>query len=320
MIDSVDKKILELIDKRVFSGEKLAEELGITRTAVWKRVKKLRNLGYNIESRGNGYILKNRTELLLENEVRPFLKTSFIGKKYVFFKEIDSTNTYARKSVFEDGTVVLAQKQSSGRGRRGRKWVSSGKGLYFSIVLKPSIPVSEVLKFSLIFPLSILDALSKFGINSKIKWPNDIYINGKKVSGILIESDTEGEITNRAVVGIGINVNDSLEDIKEIRDIATSLHIETGRTFDRKLLLSEILFQIEQRYISFLTGKRDETLKDLEKNMLWIGEDVVLIDGNSKTEGRLIGLNSYGGIRLKTKNGILDVFSGDISLRKVDDV
>jgi len=178
----------------------------------------------------------------------------------------------------------------------------------------------SVLKFSLIFPLSILDALSRFGIRSKIKWPNDIYINGKKVSGILIESDIEGEITSRVVVGIGINVNDLSEDIKEIDGIATSLHIETGRVFDRKLLLAEILFQIEQRYISFLTGKRNEILKDLEKNLLWIGEDVVLTDGNSKTEGKLIGLNSYGGIRLKTNGGILDIFSGDLSLRKVDDV
>jgi len=134
MIDSVDKKILGLIDKRVISGEKIAEELGITRTAVWKRVKKLRNLGYNIESKGNGYILKSRTDLLLEEEIRPFLKTSFIGKNYIFLKEINSTNTYARKNVYEDGTVVLAQKQTSGRGRRGRKWISSGKGLYFSIV------------------------------------------------------------------------------------------------------------------------------------------------------------------------------------------
>ncbi len=316
MIDAVDEKILNLIEEGTISGESLAEYLGVTRTAVWKRINKLKKLGYTIETSSNGYRLVERTELLLENEIKPFLKTSFIGKKYIFFQEIGSTNSYAKQQVFDDGAVVVAQRQKTGRGRRGRKWISTGKGLYFSIVLKPKIPLNELLRFSLIFPLSILDTLSAYGIPANIKWPNDVYLNEKKLSGILIESDTEGEVANRVIVGIGINVNDTKEEFREISGTATSLFIETGRLYNKKEFLSDILYSIENRYVHFLTGDRDSLLKEVESKLLWKGEEVKLLDDEKEITGILLGLNSYGGVRINTGKKTVNIFSGDISLRK----
>ncbi len=316
-LDNIDLKILELTEKETISGEKLSSIFNISRTAVWKRIKKLEKLGYEFLHTSEGYKLKKKTPYLLENEIKPFLETKFIGKNYIFFEEIDSTNNYLKNNEFEEGTVVIAEAQTAGKGRKGRKWISiKEKGLYFSILLKPKIPVSDILKFSLIFPLALHKTILDFGIQAKIKWPNDIYINGKKTAGILTETDIEGNEISKAVIGIGINISHTQKDLHEIKDIATSLLIEKKEKIDRKDFFAELLKNIEKNYFSYIEGKLN-TIKEIEKNMLWINEKVSLIDDQNKIEGTLLGLNEFGGLKIKTKNKTIDFYTGDLTIRRI---
>ncbi len=321
MIDDIDIKILKSIESKVISGQKLASDLSITRTAVWKRINKLRKLGYKILSTPKGYTLVDSTQFLIKEEIKSTLKTSFIGKDYIHFIEIDSTNRYAKENTFHEGTVIVAEKQTAGKGRKNRKWVSTGKGIYFSIILEPKLPITELMRFSLIFPLSVRKTVEKFTkLNPKIKWPNDIYLNNKKLSGILIESEIEAEKISRLIVGIGLNVNDTKEDLKDIKDIATSMYIETGKIFSRKEVFSHLLNVIEDNYIKYLSDIpfRRKILNYIDNYLLWKGENIVITDDNQKLEGTLIGINDTGGILVKTNSSVISIYSGDVSLRKKD--
>ncbi|MBK3332250.1 biotin--[acetyl-CoA-carboxylase] ligase [Persephonella atlantica] len=315
VIDAVDNFILESIKEKTISGDELSKRLNISRTAVWKRIKKLESLGYQIEKSSKGYRLKKRTDFLLYNEIQPYLNTERIGKNYLFFTEIDSTNLYAKRNELSDGTVIVAEYQTTGKGRRGRRWISNQKkGLYFTIVLKENIPVNEITVFSLIFPLSVKRAVEKLlkidGL--KIKWPNDIYINGKKCAGFLIETELEGNEVGRLIAGIGINVNQTEEELKTIDIPATSLYVETGCVVDRKSLLASILNEIENSINAF---DKKSVLNEVEQSLLWKGENVIVIDEN--IEGLLVGLTDTGGIKILTDNGILETFVGDLTLRRV---
>jgi BirA family biotin operon repressor/biotin-[acetyl-CoA-carboxylase] ligase len=318
-IDEVDEKILQNISSNFISGQNLAVELNISRTAVWKRIQKLKELGYQIESSKNGYKLKKKTDFLLPIEIFHCLKTSFIGKNYIFFKEIDSTNDYSKRcKELEEGTVVLAETQTAGKGRKGRHWISSkGKGIYLSIVLKPKIPIKDILKFSLIFPLAVKEAVEEI-INQEvcIKWPNDLYLNGNKFGGILTETEIEGNEVSRIIVGIGLNVNNDFSDFQDLENIATSLKLETGKEIDRKKLLCLILEQIEIKYGEYFI-KKSEIINKINKSLLWKNQKVKLIDGNHEIEGELLKIDDTGGLVLKTGNGIQTIYSGDLSLRKV---
>ncbi len=321
MIDELDKKILKKIKRNLVSGQQLATELSITRTAVWKRINKLKQLGYKIKSTPKGYLLLEEGDLLLEEEVKPLLSTSLIGKRYIYLQNIDSTNNYAKQNILEEGTVVVAQKQTSGKGRKNRKWISTGKGLYFSIVLKPPVPITELMRFSLIFPYSITKTVEKFtDLNPQIKWPNDVYLNNKKLSGILLESEIEAEKINKLIVGIGLNVNDTQKDLKQLSDIATSMYIETGKTFSKKEVFAFLLNEIENVYIKYISDLkfRKDLLSYIDRKLLWKGEKVILVDQDKKIEGTLIGIDESGSILIKEKNKTTKVYSGDLSLRKKD--
>ncbi|WP_457626527.1 biotin--[acetyl-CoA-carboxylase] ligase [Persephonella sp.] len=187
-VDKIDIQIIKAIRKETVSGEKLSSVLGISRTAVWKRIKKLEDLGYKIKHEKKGYRLEKTTDYLIQTEIEDLLKTKWLGKNYIFFRQINSTNTFAKEKNLTDGTVVLAESQTDGKGRKGRKWFSvDKKGLYFSIVLKRDIPLSELMVFSLIFPVGVKKAVEEeAGVKPYIKWPNDLYINGKKFAGFLV--------------------------------------------------------------------------------------------------------------------------------------
>ncbi len=318
-VDEIDNLILEQISSRYISGQNLATELNVSRAAIWKRIQKLKELGYEIESSKSGYKLKKKTNLLLPIEIFQCLRTSYIGRNYIFFKEIDSTNDYAKRcKELEDGTVVLAETQTSGKGRKGRQWLSmKGKGIYFSIVLQPKIPINDILKFSLIFPLAVKDAVEK-NIDQEvcIKWPNDLYLNGNKFAGILMESEIEANEISRIIVGIGINVNNDFSDFNDLKNIATSLKMETGKEIDRKKLLCDLLEEIEIKYGEYFI-KKSEIIEKVNQSLLWRNQKVKLIDGNHEIEGELIKIDETGGLVLKTQNGFQTIYSGDLTLRKI---
>jgi len=316
MID--EAKLIQLLKEKKMSGEQLAQIFKVSRVAVWKKIKKLKDLGYKIESDRYGYRIIEPSDKLLPQETTPNLKTKFIGKSYFYFEEIDSTNIQAKRENYEDGTVIFAESQTAGKGRKNRKWIShKGLGLYFTIVLKPDIEVNYLSHFSLLFNYSVFKVLQNY-VNGeiKIKWPNDIYLNGKKIAGFLIESSIENNSISKLIVGAGINVNQSIKDFEEdIKKVATSLKIEDGKTFSRKGIFLGILQQIEKDYLKFMKEKCLD-IKKIEENLLWLNQDVMILeDGKPILSGKLIGLNEDGSLMLKTDKGLRLVYVGDLSIR-----
>lgn len=316
MIDNI--KLVQLLKDKKHSGEELAEIFGVSRTAIWKKVKKLEEVGYKIVADKEGYQIIETPDKLLAEEVIPILPTKFIGHNYLYFEEINSTNDYIKSKEFPDGTVVVAETQTAGKGRKGRKWISSyGKGLYFSILLKPHIEVSYLSKLSLLFVYAVFNTIKNYipvDIPLKVKWPNDIYVNGKKLAGFLIDTGVENNEITKIVVGVGININNQPEDFKEL-DIATSLKMETGKDYNRKEILVDILKNIEEEYYSFLESKFFD-IKKIERNLLWLGENVKVIEDNKVLfEGIIEGLNDDGALKIKSGNEVNLVYIGELSIR-----
>jgi len=316
MID--EAKLIQFLKEKKMSGEQLAQIFNVSRVAIWKKIKKLKDLGYKIESDKHGYRIIQPPDKLLPQEIIPNLKTKFIGKNYLYFEEIDSTNIQAKRENYEDGTVIFAESQTAGKGRKNRKWIShKGLGLYFTIVLKPDIEVNYLSHFSLLFNYSVFKLLKNY-VNGeiKIKWPNDIYLNGKKIAGFLIESSIENNSISKLIVGVGINVNQSIKDFEEdIKEVAASLKIEDGKTFSRKKIFLDILKQIEKDYLKFIKEKHLD-IKKIEENLLWLNQDVMILeDGKPILSGKLISLNEDGSLMLKTDEGLKFVYVGDLSIR-----
>ncbi|HCO18584.1 MAG TPA: biotin--[acetyl-CoA-carboxylase] ligase, partial [Tissierellales bacterium] len=236
------------------SGEKLSEEFGLSRTAIWKHVNALREDGYEIESvTRRGYRLISSPDIINYDEIKGELTASVIGKKLIYFQSIGSTNDKAKElaAKAEEGTVIVAEEQTSGKGRLGRSWSSPGrKGIYASIILKPDMEPFNAAKLTLLGAASVALALEDCGIESQIKWPNDIIIGGKKVAGILTEMSCELGIVNYIILGIGINVNQSVEELPpELVDKATSLRIAEGKAIKRKYLLAQVLNRLDELYV-----------------------------------------------------------------------
>ncbi len=316
MIDEIN--LVKILKEKKISGEELSRIFNVSRTAIWKKINKLKAAGYEIEIDKTGYKIIKSPDMLLHYEIVPQLKTKFIGKNYIYFDEIDSTNLEAKRHQYPDGTVILAENQTSGKGRKNRTWYSSKhKGLYFSIVLYPQIEIKYLPFFSLLFNYSVFKVLKKIVKGDlKIKWPNDIYLNGKKIAGFLIESSIENNQITKLIVGIGINVNQSLKDFPtDIENLATSLFIEENRKFERKSIFLKILAEIEKDYEKFLKD-RFLKLENIEDHLLWKGENIVIVEnGQIVTSGKLIGLNQDGSLKIESSKGIEYIYVGDLSVR-----
>ena len=198
-----------------------------------------------------GYRIISSPDILTFEEIKNYLNTECIGKNIIYFDSIGSTNSKA-KELAEGGkvhgTVVISEEQTSGRGRIGRDWLSPKyKGIWMSIILRPNIITENISKITLLGAAAVQKAIMKMGVKTSIKWPNDIVINSKKVCGILTEMSGEIDHINYLVMGIGINVNLEKEDITtDLKDVATSIKIESGKPMDRKLLLANILNIFEE--------------------------------------------------------------------------
>lgn len=317
MIDNI--KFIKMLKERKYSGEELASIFNVSRTAVWKKIKKLEKEGYQIQIDKGGYSILSVPDKLLSQEIYPLLNTRFIGHNYIHFDEINSTNDYIKSREFPDGTVVVAEKQTAGKGRKGRIWLSLyAKGLYFSILLKPHIEVHLLSKLNLVFLYAVFKSLERYleKQSLKIKWPNDIYLNGKKVAGFLIDTAIENNEIRKVILGIGINVNNEIEDFQDL-NMATSLRIETKKNFDRKQILVSILESIEREYYNFLQTKYFD-IKNIEENLLWLGESVKVMDDYDVIfEGIIEGLNDDGALKLRHKNERKLIYIGELSVRKI---
>ena len=307
------------------SGEAISDSLDVSRSAIWKVINKLKNEGYIIEAKTNkGYKLISVPDIISEQELKDGLRTKYIGQKIFAFDEIGSTNEQAKKQAGSgaiNGSLFIADRQLCGRGRLNKQWLSlANVGVWMSILLMPDVLPSKIMQISLISGIVICKVIkNQTGLNAQIKWPNDIIINGKKVCGILTEMVTEEQRISFVVNGIGINVNTN-EFPEEIKDIATSLYLETGKIFSRKLLIQEILVKFEKYYEKFIYGNELTSIIDEYKSMcLNIGNEVVVIMRDKQLNGKAIGITEIGELIIKTEAGeVTHVNSGEVSIRGVN--
>ncbi len=298
------------------SGEVLRREFGVSRTAIWKHIKALKEEGYTINSVPNkGYRLLPDRDRLLSYELERAL-----GKTVEVHDSLDSTNNYLKRNAGEDPDerIVLSEEQKQGRGRLGRSWDSpKGTGLFFSLRLKPAITMEESFKLTGIAAAAVVEALEEVaGVSAKIKWPNDILVGGKKVAGILTEASGEPEGVNYIILGIGINVNNR-DFPGELRELATSLYLEKGQPVSRKDLFVAVVHRFFSFYHRFLTEKSLAVVHGILKDRSAIvGKEVIVLRGGEKKYGKALEITEEGFLKVRYSRGDVEILSsGEVSLR-----
>lgn len=303
------------------SGETLSRRMGVSRSAVWKQVSKLRQEEYVIRSSSKkGYLFLGAPKMLLPAEIREGIGTEVFGRKEIaYFTELDSTNRKAKEMAAQgapEGTLVVAEAQTRGRGRIGRNWYSpSQSGIYTSLILRPKLPPNEAPKITLVTGVAVAETLlAVTPLKPDIKWPNDILVRGRKICGILTETSTEMDAIDFVVVGVGVNVN-SREFPDDLREIATSMYVETGSTFDRVMLLQEFLLQFERLYTTFLHSGFESIGKRWGELSILLGKGVTVHMIDRTCKGRVMKLDRDGALIIRAENGDLEkIYSGDIHI------
>ena len=305
------------------SGEEIGKRLKISRTAVWKHVNELRSMGYEIEScPKRGYTFIKSTDLLLSEEIKLGLNTQIIGKHVIHYDVVSSTQDIAAEMAragAAEGTLVIAEMQEKGRGRKGRSWVSLPEGgIYLSLILRPNLMPSQVAQIPLIAGVALTKAIRETVLlQPVIKWPNDIIIGKKKVGGILTEMSSEIDGVNYVVLGIGLNVNMPASLLnKDICDIATSLIDECGAYISRTKLVQSFLREFELIYIKYLTFGFSSVKDEWKTFNNTIGSQVKISDSGTDIEGEAIDIDNDGFLLVRKENGdITRIISGDVFLR-----
>ncbi|MEE0117681.1 MAG: biotin--[acetyl-CoA-carboxylase] ligase [Lachnospiraceae bacterium] len=305
------------------SGQELCERFGVSRTAVWKAMNQLKKEGYEIESVQNkGYHLVKTPDILSKNELVSIRKTRWVGTEICYFDVTDSTNTQA-KSLGEgdapNGTLVVAGKQESGRGRRGRSFESpAGTGIFMTLLLRPEIEPQNASMLTLVSALAVAKGIEHMvDLPVQIKWPNDIVINGKKVCGILTEMSAQMDYVNYIVIGIGINVGNE-EFPEEIKDVATSIYLESGKHVNRAMLIEKIWEEFEDYYELYeKTQDLSSLVKEYDSYLVNWGQKVRVLDSKEPYEGKAMGITDRGELIVDTWEARRLVSAGEVSVRGV---
>ena len=323
---STDSEILSALRSATeggISGAELSTKLGITRAAIWARIEELRTIGYDIEATPHlGYRLLSSPDALHADDLLARLgKTKVIGRDIRVFEETTSTNDVIEKLArdhVKEGFVVFAESQTKGRGRLGRKWISPArKGLWFSILLRPDLRPQEATQLTVASATALHRAIEiNTGLKAKIKWPNDILLNGKKVCGILTELSAELDRVKHIILGIGVDVNlTAAEFPADLRKLATSLKMETGKTISRADLAVEILHQLDADYARVCSGQFEAIADEWEEHCGTIGEPVTIQIGERRIHGRAESLDDDGALLVRTEHGRLErVTGGDVTM------
>lgn len=317
-------EILSLLrsSKEYLSGQDICSKFGVSRTAVWKVINQLKVEGYTIEAvPKKGYRLVETPDLMSRSELESRIRGTWLGKKIYYYEETGSTNTQIKRLAEEEaphGTVVMADKQTAGKGRRGRGWESpGGKNIFFSILLRPAFAPEQASMLTLIMAMAVAEGVEHVcRVKAKIKWPNDIVVDGKKICGILTELTMETDYIQYVVIGTGVNVNQ--DDIPEsIKDTATSLLLLSGKKTARAPLLSEILYIFEEKYERFCrTGNMEELLAEYNERLANIGREVKVLDPQGEYTGEALGINEKGELLVRSADGQLHtVYAGEVSVR-----
>ncbi|WP_238442554.1 biotin--[acetyl-CoA-carboxylase] ligase [Desulforamulus reducens] len=319
------QKILELLREEepgYVSGEYICQQLQVSRTAIWKTIESLRSDGYDIEARPRlGYRLLTSPDILDPAEWQTDIKTHIIGQTVRYYKTTTSTNEVAKdlaRQGITEGAIIITEEQSKGRGRLGRTWQCPPRtGLCFSVVLFPRANPMEVPQFTMLAAVAVVKALYRtLGLRAQVKWPNDVYIEGLKICGILAEMAAEADRVKYVVLGIGLNVNQSKEDLVCFGNTATSLRVQLGRTLLRSQILKVLLEELDNLY-TLWQQEGFLPLKGLWRdNALWIGNKVQVSGLNSNYQGTMEGIDDGGALLLRLYDGTIKTFySGEVSLR-----
>lgn len=317
-------KILSLLRNTTeyISGQEICEHLGVSRTAVWKVINQLKEEGYVIEAIQNkGYRIMEYPDVLTKSEIASRLQTKWAGQQLHCYEEISSTNIEAKKHAEEGephGTLVVADKQNAGRGRRGKAWESpSGSSVYMTIMLRPEFSPDKASMLTLLMALAVGNAVTDVsGMEVKIKWPNDIVLNGKKICGILTEMSAELDYIHHVVIGVGINANQE-KFPEEISATATSLYLESGKHYVRAALIERSMYYFERYYEQFLVMQNLEgVLKEYNEFLINKGKRVRVLDPKGEFEGIALGINELGELLVKKEDGeVTAVYAGEVSVR-----
>ncbi len=317
-------KVLKQNNQGFVSGEDISEKFNVSRSAIWKHINTLKEEGYIIESvPRRGYKLISTPDILTLEEIEDNLTTDFVGRNIYYFNSLNSTNIKAKEIALKEteGTLVIAEEQTKGKGRLGRNWTSPmGKGIWMSMILKPKVDPTEVAKITLIGAAAVHQGLADINIDSLIKWPNDIIIQDKKVCGILTEMSCELNRINYCIMGIGINVNLEGEDFpRELQNKAISLKVLTGNKINRKLLLANILNHFEKLYTPFKEkGDISKAIEISRKNSLLIGKKIRIIKGEEERIGKALDIDDKGQLVIEFENGNVEsIYSGEVSVRGI---
>lgn len=325
MLPGPDTGLMELLNflreaESFVSGEILAARVGLSRAGVWKRLNRLKALGYVIEGEPRrGYRLVSAPDKLFPEEILYGLGTRTLRGPIYHFETTASTSDTAKtlgvRGVAE-GALVVAETQTAGRGRLGRHWVSPpGTGIYASLLLRPPLPPQELPQITLSTAVAMVRALTRaVGVTPGIKWPNDLILKGKKLGGILTEMETESDQIRYLVVGLGLNVN-TPDFPPELADTATSLLLAEGRPFSRVLLLRAWLEEFEALYARFLAHGFPEILEEWKQHSVTLGKCVAVRQGLRSIEGLALEVGDDGALLLETALGeVVRVTSGEITL------
>lgn len=317
----MDEKILSVFRKnpdRHVSGEDLSEELGISRTAVWKHIEDLRKIGYAIEAQPHlGYRLTAAPDRLLATELSWGLKTKIIGKKILSFDVVDSTMDVAYNlaaTTKGEGACIFSEAQKKGRGRVGRSWQSpKHKGIYLSVILRPDILPNETPKLTLLTAVAVAKAIrAKTGLEALIKWSNDVLIDYKKVCGILTEMNAESDNVKFLVVGAGININTKAAELPKI---ATSLREKLGAKVDRIDFAKAVLEELDRHYLKFKQQGFGPILDEWRNLSATLGRRVRVDFKERRIEGQAMDVDESGALLVRDDNGFVErVLSGDVML------
>lgn len=306
-------------DREYLSGQDLSDILKISRVAVWKHIKKIRSLGYTIDSKQKlGYKLQKNTNLLLPWEIQDGLDTKYIGKRVYYFDSMDSTQMFASKiSNDDEGTVVVSKKQTDGKGRLDRKWSSPPGGVWCSIIFHPRFEASSSTFFPLIAGIAITNTIEKFyNLDSKLKWPNDVTVDGKKVAGIIVDASMESNKISSIILGIGINFSLDVNKIeKSLRGSPNFYGVfSLSEENTNKIKFVQALFhELEIQYEKLVDGKTKDIVDDWIKKSSTLNKKVSVMTASGKISGIATKLDESGALIIKNGKKIHKIVAGDIS-------
>ncbi len=319
------EEILELLREsgEFVSGQEISKKFGVSRTSIWKAIKALTETGYEIEAvRNRGYRLISEPDLLTEDLVKRYLDTDWVGQQILVLDSVDSTNNEAKRRAEEGadaGLLVIAGEQTAGRGRRGRIWDSDpGEGIFMSLLLRPDIDPADASMLTLVMGLAVRDAIWEVcGLDCQIKWPNDIICDGKKACGILTEMSAEMTCINYIVIGVGINVHNSVFS-EEVSAVATSVFLQTGEHICRTKLVAECMRQFEKYYDMFMiTHDLSLLMERYNEVLVNRGRQIRVMEGNEEYIALSRGIDSKGELLAETEVGLKHIISGEVSVRGV---